>query len=260
MRMFGLTLLALASMLGTLTGCVSAKYKMAPKETPPPLALNLNTTQPSAAVVLHTVIVYKGPGSWKNEAYWDEYVCTIANRGTSLLTVESAVLTDALGAEQICGSDPWVLEKISRENLKKYSHLGRKILLGVGLTAGWAFSGGVAVAAAWAGSAPLAAVAGATFFAIPVWAVGSGVRILVARSAIREEFNRRRIATPLVLQPGETKQGSLFFPVSPGPQRMVLRCSAEGAPQNLTLDLAPLAGLHLLKEVAAPAPAAPAKP
>ncbi len=258
-RLVPVTVLSLSLTL-LLSGCVSTKYKMAPKNTPPPIALNLATVQPPVATLLHTVIVYKGLGSWKKEAYWDEYVVSITNQGPAPLTVETATLVDALGAEQACGSNPWVLEKLSRENLKKFEHYGRKIMIGTGLTLGWAVSGGAVAAAAWAGDAVLLTVAGTAFLALPVWAVGSGVRILVARSSITDEFNRRRIATPLVLKPGETKQGSLFFPISPGPQRLVLRCRTNGVTQLVILDLTPLAGLHLLKQLSEGEPAGATKP
>ncbi len=254
---------AAALLLGAallLSGCVSTKYKMAPKDTPPPVVLNLTTVQPPISVILHTVIVYKGPGSWKKEAFWDEYVVSLTNQGPTPLTFESATLVDALGFGQLCGSNPWELEKLSRENLKKFEHYGRKILLGAGLTAGWVASGGLAFAALWAGDAALATAASTVFFVMPVWALGSGVRYLIARSSITDEFNRRRIALPLALKPGETKQGSLFFPVSPGPQRLLVRCQANGVTQLVTLDLTPLAGLHLLKELTGVAPAGATKP
>lgn len=243
------------------SGCVSTKYKRAPKDTPLPLAFNLTANNPSVALTLHTVIVYKGPGSWKKEAYWDEYVVSITHRGTQPLTIESAGIVDVLNAEQNTGNDPWLLEKLSRENIKKYDHVGRKILLGVGLTAGWIAAGGVAIGAGLAGATGLAAAAATTFVLIPVWAIGSGVRALVSRHSIAAEFQRRRIDTPFTLQPGETKQGSFFFPITPGPQRLILHCRANGAVENLVLDLAPLAGLHLLKESTTPStPAAATKP
>lgn len=249
-------------LVGTLglTGCVSTKYKMAPKNTPPPIALNLATVQPPVATALHTVIVYKGPGSWKKEAYWDEYVVSITNQGPAPLTVGSATLVDALGTGQTCGSNPWELEKLSRENLQKFEHYSRKIIIGAGLTVGWVASGGVVVAATWAGDAALATVASAVVVALPVWALGTGVRFLVARSSVTDEFNRRRIATPLELKPGETKHGSLFFPISPGPQRLVLSCRTNDVTQLVTLDLTPLAGLHFLKQPTGAAPASTAKP
>ena len=40
-------------------------------------------------------------------------------------------------------------------------------------------------------------------------------------------------------------QGSLFFPVVPGPQQMILHGKEGRVPFELALDLKPLAGLHL---------------
>jgi len=238
------------------SGCVSAKYQPAPKDTPPPLVFNVTTSSPSAALTLLTVIVYKGPGSWRTEAYWDEYVVSITNHGAQSLTVESAGIVDAINTEQTAGNDPWLLEKASRENIKRFDHVGRKILLGVGLTAGWVLVGAGTGVAILVGAGTLAAVGAATFVFIPVWAISSGVRSIVARNSIKEEFNRRRIALPLTLQTGETKAGSFFFPISPGPQRLILHCQIAGNAEDVILDLAPLAGLHLLKEDTAPATAA----
>ena len=250
------------SLLGVgllFTGCVSNKYKTAPKDTPPPVALNLAVNQPPVAATVNTVIVYQGPGSWKKEAYWDEYAVTLANHGSAPLMFDSATLIDGLDLSQACGADPWMLEHQSRENMKKFEHVGRKILIGAGLTLGWATAGGLTATAAWAGAGTAAAVGATAFLALPVWAISSGVRTLVARSSITDEFNRRRLALPVTLQPGETKRGSLFFPISPGPQRLELHCHANGEARLVAIDLAPLAGLHLLKQLAGGAPA-PTKP
>ena len=79
----------------TSTGCVSAKYQRAADDTPPPTVLNLAATPAVSAGAptapsgldarLNTVIVFRGPGSWKRDAYWDEYVLTLANRGAAPL-------------------------------------------------------------------------------------------------------------------------------------------------------------------------------
>ena len=62
------------------------------------------------------------------------------------------------------------------------------------------------------------------------------------------------IVLPLTLAPGQTVHGSLFFRVTPGPQRLALRGQAGDEPHESIIDLAPLAGLHRK----APAPTAPA--
>ena len=45
--------------------------------------------------------------------------------------------------------------------------------------------------------------------------------------------------------PGEALQRSAFFPVTPAPQRLVLRYAVGAEPRELALDLPALAGLHI---------------
>jgi hypothetical protein len=103
----------LAAMLA-LSGCVSAKYKMARENTPPSRLLNLAATQPPLEVTLNMVIIYQGPGSWKRAAFWDEYVVTLHNQSDQPLTVASAALIDFAGTSHAPGADPWALEKESK--------------------------------------------------------------------------------------------------------------------------------------------------
>jgi hypothetical protein len=62
---------------------------------------------------------------------------------------------------------------------------------------------------------------------------------------VQQEFTRRRLALPRTLGPGETVTGSLFFPMTPGPQRLILKTQSGEGPRELTLELKPLADLHL---------------
>lgn len=65
------------------------------------------------------------------------------------------------------------------------------------------------------------------------------------RRKVHVEFERRRLVLPVSMAPGTKMAGSLFFPMAPGPQRLVLIGRAGDAPIELSLDLEPLAGLHL---------------
>ncbi len=243
-----------------LPGCVSKRYQSASKKTPPAVPLALSAQQPPLTAALNTVIVFHGPGSWKREAYWDEYVVTILNQGQGPVTVDSAVLHSSVIVAQTPGSDPWALEKQSHKILKDQT-LGRQLAAGAGIElavlgveAGALAVGGLAVAT---GSA--AAVAGATVMvvALPVFVIGTGVRAFTAPHAIHKEFDRRRLALPLVLQPGEMRQGSLFFPITPGPQQLELVCQGDGKTLSLDIDLAPLKNLHFSQPLPAATPPAP---
>lgn len=259
-RAVALRLLVPVALALCLSGCVSSKYKLAAKPaagTAPPPTLELQAAGDTGRATLHAVIVYHGPGSWKKDAYWDEYVLTVSNPGPTPLTLDRAVLTDRPGVGTLPGDNPWPIERTSRERLKVAKHTGRQIALGAGATAAWV--GSVALIASnltlWGGVTNATAVGVGTvgFIGIPLVALGSGVRTLVARHTIRQEFDRRQLALPQVLAPGAARTGSLFFPITPAPARLLLRLKDEaGLTHDLTFDLTPLSGLHL-------PPAVPAK-
>lgn len=230
-----------------LGGCVSSKYKMAAKDTPPAKLLELKTEDMAAQAVLRTVVVYHGPGSWKKAAYWDEYVVSVHNRGSVPLTIIGAELTDIDSIVLAPGDNPWDLEKQSKTRLKNYRESNRPILIGAGVTLLWVSSVqvGAAMATLGGGSAALAAGTATVLLGVPLWVIGSGVRTLVARDAINDEFDRRRAHLPMTLEPGAERTVSFFFPVAPGPKKLVLRHRSGEAAGELIFDLAPLAGLHL---------------
>jgi hypothetical protein len=229
-----------------LSSCVSTKYKMAPENAPPPRLLNLAAAQPPLEVALNLVIIYRGPGSWKRTAFWDEYVVTISNQGDLPLTIASAALTDLAGTSHAPGADPWALEKASKTLEQKYRDAGVAFLrnAGAGIVVVGGF-GGVAVAASGgimaAGSAALAA----TGVAVPIYFLSIVAINSDNKAGIVSEFNRRRLAPPLTLAPGETRIGSLFFPMTPSPRALTLRWLSGPSGDGLTLPLDFLQGLHL---------------
>ena len=243
-----------------LTGCVSTKYKLAkPETTQPAVALNLASAPAPLEATVNTVIVFRGPGSWKREAYWDEYVVTFANRGFAPLTIESATLTDFQDQAVTPGDNPWDLEKQSHSyEARVLSSVGDVLKVGGATVLTSTAAGGVAVLGALSTSSQLGAamvVGGTIMFAaatvvVPVWSVVANVN---SRHDVEAEYRRRRLALPLFLVPSQIAQGSFFFRISPGPQRLALHGQAGDQPCEAIVDLAPLAGLHL-KEKPAIAP------
>jgi hypothetical protein len=242
--------LALAGALFAFTGCAFDKYRLAKDNTPPAGILDWKATVPSAELTVQSVIVFKGPGSWKSEARWDEYVVQVANHGDLSVTIASVTLTDLQGNPQFPGADPWKLEKLSSTNWDKYGSTGLNLLAGAGTVAVFAgapaaipggpqITGGTAVAIV----AGTAAYAIPYFFAIPIIAVP--VANHSNKNAVEAEFDRRRLKLPLTIAPGATARGSLFFPMTPGPQRLTLKGKSGETPLELVLELKPLAGLHL---------------
>ena len=241
--------LVLTSVLLALTGCVTArKYRLAKDNTPPAPLLGWNASVPSIDLTLQSVIVFHGPGSWKREALWDEYVVQLANHGDGPVTIDSVALIDLLGEPQFPGSDPWKLEKLSYTNWEKYGRTGVKLLVGAGVLVAY----GVAVEAAALNSLLSGGAAnGAVVFlnVVPVIALVDITVVAIMNHSNKEkvqaEFNRRRLVLPRTLPPGESVTGSLFFPMTPGPKRLMVKGRNQDTPVELTLELKPLAGLHL---------------
>lgn len=239
-----------------LTGCVtSKKYKMATKQGAlPPQALNWAAGDAAGDVVLQSVIIFKGPGSWKREARWDEYTVAITNRGLDPLVIEAAVLIDLLGVPREWGVDPWQLEKLSYTNWDKYGKTGLKLVAGAGAVAIYigAVSGVTLGAGLWAApgaAAGAGAGAAAALVLLPVVAVVDITAVAIMnnqnKKKVLAEFNRRRLPLPVTIAPEKSVAGSFFFPMTPGPKKLFLRGRRGDQPVELVVDLAPLAGLHL---------------
>jgi hypothetical protein len=233
------------------SGCVTAKkYKMAKEGGVPPVPLSLSVTTPDAELAVPTVIVVKGPGSWKREARWDEYVVRLSNSGEQPLTVGSVELFDLNGAPRLPGTEPWQLEKLSTTNWQKYGSTGVQVLAGAGLAATYVgIELGTAIAAWGGGSAAATGGAAVALTVIPVFAVVNLTTVAIMnhnnKQKVMAEFNRRRLPVPLTVAPGGVAEGSYFFPMTPGPQRLVMKGVAGGNPIEVILELKPLADLHL---------------
>lgn len=238
-------------------GCIATKYKLAKKNTPPIKLLNI-AFPPSASLqpMLAALIIYGGPGSWKREALWDEYVITLENSGERPVTVDLVSLDDSAGTAYAAGDDPWALEKQSKKLEKQYRNRGEAFVR----------AAGPGVLIVGAGAATISAAAGGTVF-VSAGMVGAAVATVVVlpvyyltvvginhhnKKAVVAEFNRRRLPLPLTLAPGETRTGSLFFPMVRNPRSLELRWSSETASAQVALPLDFLDGLHV--------PSAPAEP
>ena len=132
------------SVAGLFTGCVSNKYKMAKSGTALPQLLNVAFASAPLEASLNSVITFNGPGSWKRDAFWDEYVVTLHNPGNQPLTITTAGLTDFAGLARTAGGEPWALENESKTLERKYKDAGMAfvrytapgvIILGAGASA-----------------------------------------------------------------------------------------------------------------------------
>lgn len=231
--------------LCVLTGCVSPKYRLAAKDTPPARALNVRFPEAPLEANLVSVITDGSPGSWKREAFWDEYVATLHNGGDQPLQVASVTLVDSAGTARSPGDDPWALERESKTLERKYRDSGMAFARIAGPRVLAAAAEPVVIASAGIGAAGAAAAATATAVALPVYAVTIWGINRHNESAIKTEFYRRRLSLPLSLAPGETRTGSLFFPMVPNPRSMDLTWSTEAGTGDSLLPLDFLRGLHV---------------
>jgi hypothetical protein len=231
-----------------LPRCLSPRYKRATKKTPPAVILNVKFPPAPLETNLYTLIVPGGPGSWKKEAFWDEYVVTFHNSGDRPLQVTSIKLVDFTGSPRPPGDDPWKLERESKSLAKRYRDAGMtvvrvaapRILVTAAESSGTAGAAGAAI-----GGTGAATAATATAVALPLYGATVLGMNLHNKKSILAEFNRRRLRLPSVLAAGETRTGSLFFPMVPNPQSLIVSWSSgsEGGDSVLPLDF--LQGLHV---------------
>ena len=251
------TVAMVAAVLCCQGGCVATKYKLAKKNTPPVQLLNI-AFPPSAPLqpTLAALIIYGGPGSWKREALWDEYVVTLENRGERPVTIDFATLHDSAGTTYAAGNDPWALEKQSKKLEKQYRDRGEAFMRAAGPGVLIVAAGAATISTAAAGtvyvSAAMAGAAVATLVALPVYYITVFGINHHNKKAVMAEFKRRRLPLPLTLAPGETRTGSVFYPMVRNPSSFELRWSSEPASGQAVLPLDFLEGLHV--------PTAPAEP
>src|ERR1700675_765524 len=245
-RLRGSLALALAcAALCVLTGCLAANYKLAGKDTPPARALNVHFAPAPLDANLASVITDGGPGSWKREAFWDEYVVALHNSGDQPLQVASVTLVDFAGTSRSAGDDPWALERESKTLERKYRDSGVAFARMAAPRVLVASAEPVAIASAGIGTAGAAAAATATAVALPVYGLAIWGINRHNKSAITAEFNRRRLPLPLSLAPGETRTGSLFFPMVMNPRSLDLNWATESCTGDTVLPLDFLRGIHV---------------
>jgi len=239
------SLCVFAAVLCLMSACVSPKYKHSSKNTPPIQPLNVKFPSSTLDSSLYSEISDGGPGSWKREAFWDEYIVIMHNEGGQALNIASATLVDNTGAARPAGSDPWVLERESKTLEKRYRDAGIAFSRMAAPRVIASAAEPTVVANAGVGTAGAATAATVTAVAIPIYgATVLGIN-MHNKAAIKKEFNRRRVPLPLTLGPGEMRAGSFFFPTVPDPQALTVRWTGSAGDGETTLDLHFLQGLHV---------------
>ena len=239
------SLCVFAAVLCLMSACVSPKYKHSSKNTPPIQPLNVKFPSSTLDSSLYSEISDGGPGSWKREAFWDEYIVIMHNEGDQTLNVASATLVDNAGAARPAGSDPWALERESKTLEKRYRDAGVAFSRMAAPRVIASAAEPTVAASAGIGAAGAATAATVTAVVVPVYgATVFGIN-MHNKAEINKEFNRRRVPLPLTLGPGETRAGSFFFPMVPNPQSLTVRWTGGAGDGATTLDLGFLQGLHV---------------
>lgn len=233
-----------------MSGCGGTKLLKEPE----PLVVTQPLATASSAEVRATldwVIFRDGPGTWARNADWDQYLIRVENLGGESLEVTRIRVIDTLGIPIGNAQSRKELVKASKETERRYKDQGLKVKAGAG--GGMLVAAG-AVTAVSAASIGAAAVYGGTAAAgiavtglvlAPVLAVG-GVMRGVNNSKVNTEIESRQTLLPVELQIGEEKGLTLFFPLSPSPQRVEITYVTATGEHTLVIDTqAALNGLHL---------------
>lgn len=208
---------------GLLAACATGPGLIGNPSAPPP-DLGLTTTDGILSAALNYLIVENGPGSWVENALWDEYVLTLENLTGDPLVIERVSLIDPRGVFIESEVDPVILEEKTRSLAQQYESIGMSIAIGQ------------AVSAAGVGMifGPISSVFGVTRKHYEQQ----------EQADIRNEFNRRQF-NMVRLQGQQSMTRSAFFPVVPNPQALVIHYRGGNTPGIVEISLERLKGLHV---------------
>lgn len=240
-----------------LSGCGGAKMLKEPIAQPADPTLT-SAQDDRLRVELEWVIVRDGPGAWSSSADWDEYVLVITNKTAKPLVIDEISLVDSLGGSAVPGITREKLVRASRKTAKRYKKADVEIkagMTGIGLlsTASAMMVGGTYVALQTAASSIAGTAAGsalgwagvAAVYAAPVVVVGGVVRG-VNNTRVDIEIRARQTKIPYDLETGGENTVSVFYPVSPSPERIEIKYRDAAGAHTLLLDTRKvLEGLHL---------------
>lgn len=212
------------------------------------------------AVSLDWVVVPGGPGSWAENARWDEYQVSVQRLVAVPMTLAAIRVVDSMDMRQSPLGDRKALVAASKATGKRYAQAGFDIQPGAGIdpmvSAGSAAAAAGAVSGAALGSALGAlgasgaaigagAAAGAIVVGGPVLAVGGLVRAS-RHQKVNNVIVERAIPLPAEVPLSEPAQLNLFLPITPGPQVLELDYKLGAQIRTLALPLDEVLGrLHL---------------
>lgn len=229
-----MVLLLLAILAGLAGGCTSRTASV-----PPKLLVEAVAHTEHEAITVHRIIARNGPGSWTNNALWEEFVVTISNTGETPIACEKCVLYDITDAVSLSSSDCKRLVEGTQQNWRRYAE--RKVDLERDPELDSLRQSGGATVAKGTFAAALVIVNPVQLLFLPV-AIPLAA---AAQERISKGLQQRAISLPLEVQAQHAEAGSLFFPLTVGPKRLVVSGRRGDQPFTLEVPLPELTNLHL---------------
>ena len=213
------------------------------------------TSDARLEINLHWVIVRDGPGTWAQNADWDEYLLRIRNLSDRSIRISDVAVYDSLDTRlQTTGRRP-DLVKASKQTTKRYKKEGLQVKAGMGGAALMAAGGAVylaGTAAAFSAMTPYGMAAGgaataatAAVLIVPVLITGGVIRGM-NNAKVEQEMIKRQTTMPTIIAPVDEKFLDLFFPLAPSPLRIELTYLDSTGEHQIAIDTREiLLGLHI---------------
>jgi Na+-transporting methylmalonyl-CoA/oxaloacetate decarboxylase gamma subunit len=227
-------------------------------ETTKPLASAKNK---EISVDLDWIIVSNGPGSWAQNAYWDEYLISVHNPLSQALFITEVAVFDSTGHRILPLSNRKKLVKGSKKTIRRYKDSDVDVHPGMGAGQLLATGGAVTVTGVgivYAAASTVAPYGGASAGASGAAVLGVGMVLagpVIAVAAIKrasnnsevnEEIKSRQTKLPIDVDAASSEALHLFFPIAVSPSHLIVSYEIAGRPSQLTIDTRrELTGLHL---------------
>jgi len=243
---------ALIGLAITLAACGGSKLL----DDPQPLVLErpLTTTSDRRLEVhLDWVIIRNGPGTWAENANWDEYLLRVRNLSDEPIRITGVTVYDALDTRVESSANIDNLISMSRTTARRFKAEGVKVKAGVGgetlIAAGnVALAGSFAYTAAVLTGSAAASAAGVAVGAVvlaPVLIAG-GVVEGKNKDWVARELISRHTPFPIDLATQELQSLNIFFPLAPSPSQVELTYNDSSGEHRFIVDTREiLQGLHI---------------
>ena len=212
------------------------------------------------AVSLDWVVVPGGPGSWAENARWDQYQVSVQRLVAEPVTVSAVRVVDSMDVPLAPLGDRKALVAATKETGKRYARAGFDVQPGAGLDPVLSVGTGAAAVGAASGAAlgsalgglgasgaaiGAGAAAGAIVVGAPILAVG-GIMRASRHQKVNAVIVDRAIVLPIEVALDAPVRLELFMPITPGPQVLELDYQLGTESKTLALPLDDVLGrLHL---------------